>query len=69
VTRDLFDEADIAACERAAEFFLEICTRCLLRCSWEDALLRFLPFRDVPMADTRLWGRRAPQQPVRRSRP
>jgi len=69
VTRDLFDEADVTACERSAQFFLDICTRRLLRCSWEDALLRFLPFRDVPMVDTRLWVRRAPHQQARRSRP
>lgn len=67
VTRDLFDRADAEACERAATFFLDICTQRLLRCAWDDALIRFLPFRSPPMVDTTLWARRARRPDFRRS--
>ena len=67
VTRDLFDGADVMACEQAAQFFLDHCCRRLLRCTWEQALIRFLPFRCPPMTDTTLWTRRAPHHDARRS--
>jgi len=58
VTRDLFDRDDVMVCEEAAQFFVDLCCRRLLRCTWEQALIRFLPFRNPPMTDTVLWQRR-----------
>ena len=66
VTRDLFDQVDMLACEAAAKRLLEICCRRLLHCGWEDALIRFEPFRTAPMTDTRLWSRRAIDLSTRR---
>jgi hypothetical protein len=59
LTRDLFGMDDVMACEEAAQFFVDLCCRRLLRCTWEQALVRFLPFREPPMIDTVLWQRRA----------
>lgn len=58
VTRDLFGREDIAENEAAAQFFVDLCCRRLLRCTWEQALIRFMPFRNPPMTDTVLWQRR-----------
>ena len=58
VTRDLFGREDIAGYEEAAQFFVDLCCRRLLRCTWEQALIRLLPFRNPPMTDTVLWQRR-----------
>jgi len=66
VTRDLFDREDITGCEEAAVFFVDLCCRRLLRCTWEQALIRFLPFREPPMTHTTLWQRRARQLPIAR---
>ncbi len=66
VTRDLFDRTDMLACEAAAKVLIELCCRHLLRCGWEDALVRFEPFRTAPMTDTRLWSRRAVDLSTRR---
>jgi len=66
VTRDLFDRADVVACEAAAKLLVELCCRRLLRCGWEDALIRFEPFRTAPMTDTHLWSRRAIDLSTRR---
>ena len=60
VTRDLFDARDVQACEAAAVFFVDTCCQRLLRCTWEQALIRFHPFRVPPMTDTTLWQRRHP---------
>lgn len=58
LVRDLFDVDDVQGCEEAARFFIDLCCRRLLRCDWEQALIRFLPFRDSPMTNTTLWQRR-----------
>jgi len=67
VTRDLFGDQDVEACESAAIFFVDQCCRRLMRATWEQALLRFHPFREPPMVDTRLWARRE-RSPVRSKR-
>lgn len=66
VTRDLFDQGDVLACEAAAQRLLELCCRRLLRCGWEDALIRFEPFRAAPMTGTGLWARRVAGPSTRR---
>jgi hypothetical protein len=60
VTRDLFDQADVETCAAAATFFVDLCCRRLLRATYEQALVRFHPFRQPPMTDTTLWQRRHP---------
>ena len=67
VTRDLFDESDVLRCEEAAVFFVDRCCQHLLRTNWEQALIRFLPFREVPMTNTFLWQRRSRGRPYKRS--
>lgn len=59
LVRDLFDVDDVEGCEEAARFFVDLCCRRLLRCDWEQALIRFAAFRDAPMTDAVLWQRRA----------
>jgi len=66
VTRDLFDEGDVLRCEAAAQFFVDRCCRRLMRANWEQALIRFLPFREPPMTSTTLWQRRARHLPTPR---
>ena len=66
VTRDLFDESDVLRCEAAAQFFVDRCCRHLLHTTWEQALIRFLPFREPPMTHTTLWQRRARHFPTAR---
>jgi hypothetical protein len=65
VTRDLFDIDDVMRSEEAAKFFVDLCCRRLLRCTWEQALIRFHPFREAPMTHTTLWKRRGPIGPKR----
>lgn len=59
VTRDLYDADDVLECEEAAKFFVDWCCRRLLRCTWEQALVRLHPFREAPMTHTALWQRRS----------
>jgi hypothetical protein len=69
VTRDLFDEGDALACQEAAQYFVDLACRRLLRCTCDQALARLHKFRTPPMTHTVLWQRRGPAGRYPRSAP